>query len=378
MIESVSNVSHRRKQDVIKEIEVHQIKILKKELQKRKILEAIREINFKSQKILAEKSKYENEKFHLQDQVKQMAIRIQDLDKELKSEKSQIRSQLMTIYKMNDGGIARLITTSLSSAELDRNLKILNKVVKLDSEKIVKFQNLKQELIKNKQKIDVKWNQLQVVLNRINEQEVKLKKEQLVKNQILDEIKQSQYFSQLKLKKIKNRPELRIEDEAGELDGLLLASFANLEGHLPLPVDGSLKKSYGIFRLENENISFPFKGLFFSAKFDSEVKAVGNGFVAFVGDVDGFGKTVMIDHGDHFYTLYSNLKDSFVTLGAQVQEKQRIGLVGASHLNLGNGLYFEMRHFTEAIDPQFWFEKLNPRSASVAKNIDLENSKNAK
>ncbi len=89
------------------------------------------------------------------------------------------------------------------------------------------------------------------------------------------------------------------------------------------------------------------------------MKAIFSGTVAFADEVPGFGTTVIIDHGDHYYSVYSHNKKLFVKPGESIKEQQVIGHSGRSAINLADGLYFEIRHFSEPLDPQSWLVKSN-------------------
>ena len=86
------------------------------------------------------------------------------------------------------------------------------------------------------------------------------------------------------------------------------------------------------------------------------MKAVADGRVVYSGAVQGLGRTVIIDHGDHFYTVYANAQDIFVNLNSQVQENQKIASVTEAPFDKESGLYFEVRHFSEPTDPAPWMK----------------------
>ena len=81
----------------------------------------------------------------------------------------------------------------------------------------------------------------------------------------------------------------------------------------------------------------------------SKVKSVFAGTVAFVGSLAGYGKTLVIDHGDHYYTVYSHTDSISVGEGDEVAQNQIIA-------SSGEGLYFEVRHFSEPYDPSSWIK----------------------
>ncbi len=84
------------------------------------------------------------------------------------------------------------------------------------------------------------------------------------------------------------------------------------------------------------------------------VRAVYTGKVVYADWLSGYGRTVIIDHARGYYTLYARLALLNVEEGDVVATRDRIGFVGGPG-QPRPGLYFELRHDGEPIDPSPWF-----------------------
>lgn len=74
------------------------------------------------------------------------------------------------------------------------------------------------------------------------------------------------------------------------------------------------------------------------------VMAADSGFVVAAGwDGSGYGRMVLIDHGNGFQTLYAHLKVFYVKVGDSVAKGQKIGEVGTTGNATGPHLHFEVR-----------------------------------
>lgn len=83
----------------------------------------------------------------------------------------------------------------------------------------------------------------------------------------------------------------------------------------------------------------------------SPVRAAAPGRVAYVGDgLRGYGNMVIVDHGGNYMTVYAHNRRLLVNEGAQVRQGQQIAEMGDSGASQV-GLYFEVRHNGEPIDP---------------------------
>ncbi|HVH20688.1 MAG TPA: peptidoglycan DD-metalloendopeptidase family protein [Myxococcota bacterium] len=131
-------------------------------------------------------------------------------------------------------------------------------------------------------------------------------------------------------------------------------SFSARRGRLPAPVDAPIARGYGRV-LDGESRTATFrKGVEYAAPEGAPVRAVAPGGVRFAGRFRGYGKTVILDHGDGYFTVSSHLAETLVAVGAFVEAGDLIGRVGDTGSLAGPQLYFEMRRGGEALDPQDW------------------------
>jgi septal ring factor EnvC (AmiA/AmiB activator) len=89
------------------------------------------------------------------------------------------------------------------------------------------------------------------------------------------------------------------------------------------------------------------------------VSAVAAGRVEVARDLPGWGTTVVIDHGDHYHSVYASCARIKVREGDEITSGQLIGFTGERSPLFGPGLYFELRHFADAIDPRTWIKDPN-------------------
>ena len=127
-------------------------------------------------------------------------------------------------------------------------------------------------------------------------------------------------------------------------------SFGRQKGNLRLPVRGNVSGRYGSPR----DGGGTWKGLFIKAGAGSDVKAVANGRVVFAEWMRGFGNLLIVDHGDSYLTIYGNNDSLLKQVGQAVKGGETVATVGNSGGNPESGLYFELRHQGQPIDPMKW------------------------
>lgn len=102
-------------------------------------------------------------------------------------------------------------------------------------------------------------------------------------------------------------------------------------------------------------------GMDFTAPTGTEIFATGNGSVSFVGWMQGYGNTVIIDHGFGYTTLYAHLYKGLVRKGQKVKRGDVIALCGSTGKSTGPHLHYEVRINDRPVDPRnYYFYDLSP------------------
>ncbi|MGD1866348.1 MAG: peptidoglycan DD-metalloendopeptidase family protein [Phormidesmis sp.] len=117
----------------------------------------------------------------------------------------------------------------------------------------------------------------------------------------------------------------------------------------PLSESADIALSYGWQPHSTRNELVFNSGVAFTISEQMEVRAVGQGTVAFVGQREGYGQLLVINHEQGLQTRYANLSDISVEVGQPVAQEMVVGSVGrleASAIERAASatyLYFEVR-----------------------------------
>ena len=103
------------------------------------------------------------------------------------------------------------------------------------------------------------------------------------------------------------------------------------------------------------------QGMDFSAPIGTDVFATGNAKVEFAGWRQGYGNTVILDHGYGYKTLYAHLYKVLVRKGQKVRRSDMVALVGNTGKSTGPHLHYEVRLNGKPVDPRnYYFYDLSP------------------
>ncbi len=142
-----------------------------------------------------------------------------------------------------------------------------------------------------------------------------------------------------------------------ELDQQLAVYRAYREGVVPSnvmldrPVGGRLSSPFGLRRFFNGEARNPHSGLDFAVPAGTPVKAPAAGRVALVGDYFFNGKTVFLDHGQGFVSMFCHLSAIDVKPGDEVARGAVVGKVGATGRATGPHLHWNVSLNDARVDP---------------------------
>jgi murein DD-endopeptidase MepM/ murein hydrolase activator NlpD len=117
------------------------------------------------------------------------------------------------------------------------------------------------------------------------------------------------------------------------------------------PVEGQVTGSFGE-RIDPFNGEGAFhSGVDIGSSYGHPIVAPADGIVTLTETMGGYGKTIMISHGNGISTRYGHLSGFAVAAGQHVQRGEVIGYVGESGRSTGPHLHYEVRINDTPVNP---------------------------
>ncbi len=277
--------------------------------------------------------------------------KILSLSNSIRVKKNVVSKLLVASFKLSQVGYLQIILASDSSVDLEKRYKLMSYVLTYNERAITDYLSEKETLKKEQNNYIAQKSQLDVLTNSLNKQKLDLLKTKKQRIKMLAEIRRSTEMTKRILlelrksaKKLKNALK-SLEESSGKKNG-----FAGMRGRLPLPVKGKIENIFG----KNTGSMIDAKGILFVVASNASIKAVYSGRIVWSQWLKGYGNTVIIDHGNRYFTVYAHVGDTDITVGNRVKAGEVIGKVGEAGLNAGRTLYFEIRHGQSALNPNRW------------------------
>lgn len=139
---------------------------------------------------------------------------------------------------------------------------------------------------------------------------------------------------------------LHYTDTDGDSDYYTPDGNSMRKAFLRTPINARISSPFNLQRRHPVlDVVRPHEGTDYAAPVGTPIKAAGDGRVSFAGWKGGYGRTVVLSHGDNITTLYAHMSKlgKGISNGTRVEQGQTIGYVGASGMVTGAHLHYEFR-----------------------------------
>lgn len=333
----------------------------KKEIKKLKLLEKIetnklyknqQKLEYTQHSLQRNKKQYSN----AQTEMKTLETKLDRLLIEHRKHLAYTSKRIVQIFKhKRNSYIEFLLNSNDINAFLDR-LYFENIIISHDRKKLRETKTVAREILALKGRIELQKKNLETSIANINRQQEDIqvaisRNERLIEKLKTDRAtwekaerdlaKQSRAISQM----------INTEVSKTQKEGVSIS----VTGGFVKPVPGRITSPFGsrIHPIFKRRIFH--SGIDIGAPYGTPIKAANSGRVIFVGWYSGYGKVVIIDHGNigglPTTTLYAHMSTTIAKQGSHVAKGQIIGKIGTTGYSTGPHLHFEVRQKGNPVNP---------------------------
>ena len=129
------------------------------------------------------------------------------------------------------------------------------------------------------------------------------------------------------------------------------------EGAFLIPTKGIPTLGYGDLLHINGKYNGSHFGQDYANDEGTKIHASNTGKVVLATNTPSYGNTIIIDHGQHIFTMYLHLSERLVTEGQSISKGELIGLMGKTGIATGSHLHYSHWVGEVIVDGEEWFEK---------------------
>ncbi len=279
-----------------------------------------------------------------------------------------LMTRLVALYKFGEGEMPRLLFTSRSYEDFWSTRRYLTSILEQDRALIDDYRKRKGAVGDYRRQLKDDEQELQLLKKKTEQKKTEVQKDLGQKGRLLESVRQEKQTHLAAIKDLEaasaqlqgliNRLEKELQEKARERAFSPVGKgFGLLRGKLPHPVAGKVVSTFG----KNENPKFNTfsvqKGIEIEAPMGAGIRAVHEGRVLYSDWFKGYGKILIIDHGEGYYTLSGHASSLLKGVGEEVRAGEVVALVGDTGSLKGSCLYFEIRQRGKPLDPLEWLSK---------------------
>ena len=324
-------------------------------------------------------SKNEKELKVLDQQLRTVIRKVQKATEDLKilnqtisSQENFLERRLVALYKFGDEGMPQVLFSSQSYGDFLNSRLYLTLILGQDRQLIADFHKREAYVGKYREELKKDEHELQQLKKTTEQKRAEIQKDRAQKGRLLNAVRDEKLTHLAALKDLEtasaqlqaliDRLEKDIRAKAKEeIYSPPGKGFGTFRGKLAFPVAGQILSTFG----KNENPKFNTftvqKGIEVGAPLGAEIRAIFNGRVVYSDWFKGYGKILIIDHGEGYYTLSGHASTLLKNVGEEVRRGEVVALVGDTGSLKGPCLYFEIRQRGKPLDPLEWLARPRTR-----------------
>ncbi len=301
-------------------------------------------------------------------EIAEIEHRSAELAKEIRIGEVYAAKRLVALYKLNWLGRVQLLATADSFFDFINRKVSLERILGQDESVLEALNNNKRALETLLTRLNANKAEKRSLEIALKERAGQLGVRQGRRKTLLDAIRSEKALGLAALKSLQEAARslddtLRQIEPSAVPDGAQpgtrtsAKSFIQTKGLLSWPVKGKIISFFGPYRDKKYAVTNFQSGINIQAERGEPIRAVSQGHTIFAGWFKGFGNMMILDHGNHYYTVYAHLEEVFKVKGDRVEKGEVIATVGDSGSLMGPALHFEVRHHGKPVDPLAWIQK---------------------
>jgi septal ring factor EnvC (AmiA/AmiB activator) len=271
----------------------------------------------------------------------------------------QLAARLREIYKRGPAGLLARAIAPLENAEGLDGFRYATYLSRRDAVQLAEWRLAARELAEQRITLSVEQTRLSSLRADAERKQTELEAGRASRASLLTRIRGDREQHERALSELdaaaKNLG--RIVDSFEDAPARVALDVRKFRGLLDWPAEGAVSAKFGTVVHPRFKTQVPHPGLDIDASEGETFRTIFDGRVAYAAALNGYGLTVVVDHGNGLVSIYAHAAVLLVESGESVVRDQELGRVGDSGSLRGPYLYFEIREAGKPVDPSSWLRR---------------------
>ena len=276
--------------------------------------------------------------------------------------RDRLSNRLRTMYMRPRTSMISTVLSARNMTELGSRLRAMTHLARTERSLIGSVQEAQGDLRHRRGRLAGQMAEINLTRSEVEDRRVELESLQGKRGAALAEVRAERARFDASLKEMEGAARqmqdliTRLQNER-DPDAQGTTNFGQRAGSLLWPVAGRILKPFGRSVHPEFGTVVMNKGVNIGAPMGTPIRCIAEGTVEFVDWLPGYGKCIIVDHGDGYYSLYAHASSIFPARGAVVRAGDVLGEVGDTGSLNGTQLYFEIRKGKDSLDPSAWLSR---------------------
>lgn len=343
-----------RQKGVKNEINQKKNEIKALETEAKNVSKEIQDLDRKMDDANNQLEKVEDELKTLEENIENTLLELDEAEENIEEKDNTFKKRLRVMYKIGNAEYLEILLSSANIKDLLSRVDMVKAIAKHDTE-LIKYMKEQRDIIEAKKvELEMQRNAVEISKTKLESRRRDLAKATRAKEDYMSELN-------------KNTADLEKEidkhnDEAKALESEII-KLQRVEGPYtggrmkwPVPGYNRISSYYGYRTHPILKTNKLHTGIDIPAPTGTSIVAAAGGTVIYSGNLGGYGKTIMIDHGGGIVTLYGHNSALVVKENQKVQAGDTIAKAGSTGMSTGPHCHFEVRKNGAYLDPMSYLK----------------------
>lgn len=271
-------------------------------------------------------------------------------EKDLAQRGKILNRRIRDIYENGQINYLDVLFGARDFGDFTTRMDLLKRVIKQDTDLIIKVKAERELIAQKRAELERDRNAILELKKAATEKKKLIETRKQDREKVMDKAvsdRDSAERAYQELMETSRQIEQMIRSQARRSSG----QAASGTGAMIWPASGPITSPYGWRTHPIFGTSRYHSGIDIGADYGDTVVAADSGVVIYSDWMGGYGKAVIIDHGNGITTLYGHNSELLVAEGQQVRKGQAIARVGSTGYSTGPHCHFEVRQNGSPVDP---------------------------